>query len=425
MSVGFFSSEYTPVARRGFTPIEAVEFMRTEFPNASQWTCWAPPYLMARLLSVMVGKGYQPSGTIGSWRWSRVPCSYPKLAFWDGQNTASDRSDDWIGALKIDGPKGETFLLFSFLNSKGVIGEWYLASTHDAALLDCFAQAVREHFHPSARVTIEVHGGPDIILSTTADETIFLPDRLREDVEQQVYSFFENSEKYRQLRLRYRRGYLFVGPPGNGKTMLLRHLVRQCHRRYRAAALMLTIARRTNDDDVTMLFAEAVRKAPALVILEDVDSLTSECHVARAHLLAQLDGPDHKEGLLVIGTTNNPEQIDPALVHRPSRFDRVWQFPLPDQAMRQRYLQWACPGLDADALAAIANRTDDWSYAFLNELRTTAAILAMGRNAPEPTAEDFSAAFALLLLQFQAGRHNHATGTNAEPAGFSPTEPPG
>ena len=417
MSVDQFRHEYFPIPHRGLSSIEAVEFLRKEFPATPSWTCWTPGYVTCRLLGQIVGKGHRITGRIGEWSWTRVPSAYPQLAFWDGYSLDAARSDDWVGVLKICDEHGKEFLLFSFLNSQGEIGHWFLASTLEVQVLARFARAVHDHFLPADRLVIQVQGGPSIHLNPDDDETIFLPADLRRDIEGQVNSFFANAERYRQLRLRHRRGFLFVGSPGTGKSMMLRHLVRQCHRRSDVPALMLSISKDTEDRDVAMLFREAEHNAPCLVILEDLDSLTTESRVSRAHLLAQLDGLDSKEGLLVIGTTNNPEDIDPALAHRPSRFDRVWKFPLPDREMRRRYLVWAFEGAGAD-MAAMASQTAGWSFAYLNELRTTAAILAMDRNAAAPTPEDVHQAFALLSPQFLAGRKNHVDNSNGELAGF-------
>lgn len=417
MSADQFRHEYFPIPHRGLSSIEAVEFLRREFPATLSWTCWAPGHVTCRLLGQIVGKGHQLTGRIGQWLWTRVPSTYPQLSFWDGYSLDAACSDDWVGVLKIRGDCGGEFLLFSFLNSQGEIGRWYLASTLNVQLLDRFAHAVRDHFLPSDRLVIQVRGGPNIRLNPDDDETIFLTAELRQDIEQQVNSFFTNAERYRQRRLRHRRGFLFVGSPGTGKSMMLRHMVRQCHRRHHVAAFMLNITKDTEDNDVAMLFRDAEHNAPCLIIMEDLDALTTECRVSRAHLLAQLDGLDSREGLLVIGTTNNPADVDPALVHRPSRFDRVWHFELPDRAMRQRYLEWAFPEAEADA-ATLASQTGGWTFAYLNELRTTAAILAMDRNAAAPTPEDLREAFALLSPQFQAGRKNHVADGNGELTGF-------
>jgi ATP-dependent 26S proteasome regulatory subunit len=110
--------------------------------------------------------------------------------------------------------------------------------------------------------------------------------------------------------------------------------------------------------------------------------------------------------------------MEEALVHRPSRFDRVFTLPLPEAGLRQQYLQWALPELAADALHRIVRQTDGWSMAYLNELRTTAGILAVDRDGTAPAEADVMQAFEQLSAQFQAGRKNHQLNPAAGRTGF-------
>jgi len=122
--------------------------------------------------------------------------------------------------------------------------------------------------------------------------------------------------------------------------------------------------------------------------LEDLDSLTRESRITRSALLQELDGLTSKEGMLIIGTTTNPDEIDPALTHRPSRFDRVWHFPIPSTQLRLEYLTGELNGLSPDVVQEITRLTAGWSFAYLKELRTTASILAMEDQCTEGTEED-------------------------------------
>ena len=420
MSKQHFKNEYAPLPRRGFTSVEAAEYLKQEFPQIPCWTFYTPPNSTTReALTKFIGKGYQPAGTLGAWQWTRTESSYPHLAYWDGRNTPADEGDDWLGVLEITAPSHEKFMIFSFLNSTGMVGTCYMLSTLNVELIARFTDDLVAHYQCKDCFTIHVPNGRDIQLPLRGTERIFMPETLRQEIETQVYSFFRNSKAYEKLNLRHRRGMLFVGSPGNGKTMLLRQLARRCYTEYQANPILLAIGSGTDDDEVRWAFRTAARRAPALVILEDLDSLAHQCSkVSRSTLLNELDGLDAKSGILVIGTTNHPEQIDPALVHRPSRFDRVWHFPLPDFKMRLHYLREIFPGINSEQIQGIAKETDNWSFAYLNELRTTAAIFCMDRQTDCLLEQDLAAAHQQLAAQFQAGQKNHIISEGGSTLGF-------
>jgi len=152
--------------------------------------------------------------------------------------------------------------------------------------------------------------------------------------------------------------------------------------------------------------------------MEDIDSLTRSRDICRSFLLSELDGLASREGILVLATTNNAELIDPALVHRPSRFDRVWHFPLPDEELRRTYLQWVLERGDESLLRRLVRETEGWSFAYLKELRTTTLIIGVSRANGEWSAEHLAEGLQLLSAQFQAGRKNHAVADESRTVGF-------
>jgi len=156
-----------------------------------------------------------------------------------------------------------------------------------------------------------------------------------------------------------------------------------------------------------------------MIILEDLDSLTTQCKITRSAFLAQLDGIGDRQGLLVIGTTNHPDNIDPALIHRPSRFDRVWHFPLPDDELRERFLELFFGTLGEEVVGTLTKQTRKWSFAYLKELHTTASIMAIAQELPRVTADVVLEALELLGDQFHAGRKNHAIPHQEEALGFA------
>ena len=110
-----------------------------------------------------------------------------------------------------------------------------------------------------------------------------------------------------------------------------------------------------------------------VLVIEDLDSMPSS---ARSVFLNALDGATSKEGIFLIGTTNYPERIDPALINRAGRFDRAYEIKVPSEALRLRYLEMKKMDsfIDGETLPAIAKKTQQFSVAQLNELYTAAAL---------------------------------------------------
>ena len=135
-------------------------------------------------------------------------------------------------------------------------------------------------------------------------------------------------------------------------------------------------------------------------------------------MLSQLDGLAAKEGLLIIGTTNNPEVVDPALIHRPSRFDRVWLFNVPNQELRQEYLKRTLKQVDIGIIEEIARKTHGWSFAYLNELRISASIMAIQKKKTSPSDKDIWETFELLAAQFTSGQKMHRVSQVDDNVGF-------
>jgi hypothetical protein len=421
MACSEFNTEKNPMPRRGFTSIEAAQYLGQEFPDVKEWNCWwtqADQYnsSLAKIITTEDGD----SGTVGRWRWTRVPTSYPSISYWYCEMEERSAENGWVGAIRIEGPEQESFLLFSCLSSNGTVGSRYYASTKDRQLLNHFASDVHIAL-ASRKGTIHVHveGGYDIFLPTEEKIPMFLPDNLLEDISQQAFSFFEAKDLYRRLGIRHRRGFLLVGPPGNGKTMMVRRLIRVCHSKFAPDVWSLAINDYVDQDCLERLFKMSSHRGRGIAILEDLDSLLKETRVTRAGLLSRLDGLDPEDGLLVIATTNNPQDVDPALLHRPSRFDRVWQFRLPGLDLRTRYLEQSFSGIDRSILCELAKNTNNWSFAYLNELRVTASIQAIQEGREAVTNADVRKAHELLSAQFKSGAKNHQVEESSKPVGFA------
>ncbi|KAJ6780509.1 hypothetical protein PWT90_07333 [Aphanocladium album] len=195
------------------------------------------------------------------------------------------------------------------------------------------------------------------------------------------------------------RGVLFHGPPGTGKTLLARALANSAghggrkisfYMRKGADALSKWVGEA--EKQLRLLFEEARKTQPSIIFFDEIDGLApvrsskqEQIHASIVStLLALMDGMDGRGQVIVIGATNRPDNIDPAL-RRPGRFDREFYFPLPDIDGRRSILDihtkdW---GLADDFKASLAEKTKGYGGADLRALCTEAALNAIQRTYPQ------------------------------------------
>ncbi|ESL10304.1 hypothetical protein TRSC58_01966 [Trypanosoma rangeli SC58] len=201
------------------------------------------------------------------------------------------------------------------------------------------------------------------------------------------------------------RGVLFIGPPGTGKTLMARALANEaatCAQRkisffMRKGADILSKWVGESERQLSLLFEEARRRQPSIIFFDEIDGLVPVRHSKAeqsqaalvATLLALIDGLDDRGQVIVIGATNRPDTIDPAL-RRPGRLDRELYFPLPDAAARRHILSIVTkPILPLDhpersaILEELTTRCEGWSGAEIHALCIEAGLNRLRTSLPQ------------------------------------------
>ncbi len=208
-------------------------------------------------------------------------------------------------------------------------------------------------------------------------ESLFLAPGLREDLRNQVSSFFALEEEYARMKIPHRRGLLFAGPPGNGKTSALRIIASDREEPF----YTFTLTKESDRSELDQAFDRAAGDAPSILCFEDVDSLFHDQH-GLSHFLNRIDGLHPLEGVLILATTNHPEQLDSALTERPSRFDRIFYFGNPAPEQRRDYLR---QGFGATFDERLVGETEGFSMAQVKEVYLSACLEAIHGGLPGPT----------------------------------------
>lgn len=244
---------------------------------------------------------------------------------------------------------------------------WLIACREDATKLLLLIHQVQD----KAQRYLETEHGQTRLEARYDWDTVVLDASVRRLVKSDFELWFEREDWFRAHNLPYRRGYLFWGPPGNGKTATIR--VMAAHPHIRPYAIDLS-EEGTKSIELVRMFAKASENTPALVILEDLDRAfpsegkrTRERTVSFQTLLNCLDGVGTQDGVVVVATANNPTVLDPAILRRPGRFDRVVQFRNPDASLRREYYQRLNPILSGEQFETAIQKTKGFSFAQLRE----------------------------------------------------------
>ncbi|WP_397351750.1 AAA family ATPase [Paenibacillus xylanexedens] len=272
---------------------------------------------------------------------------------------------------------GVALVRVPFFRENGIYSEDFVFAVGDEQMKH-FLGSVRERERQQnmKKVTVytDARNGSDrhveSITRSVSREDVVLSAQIKQDIFRSLDQFFEADRSfYRDYDIPYKRGILLYGHPGNGKTTLVKSIAGSIP----GPAAYWQITEYTNSESVREVFDAAKRLAPMVLIIEDIDSMPDE---VRSFFLNTLDGATSKEGIFLIGTTNYPEKIDPGLMNRAGRFDRAYEIPLPDEALRLQYLRQRGFSVFAgeEGTVEAARLTDTFSLAQLGELYVSVAL---------------------------------------------------
>jgi AAA+ superfamily predicted ATPase/ATP-dependent Clp protease adapter protein ClpS len=213
---------------------------------------------------------------------------------------------------------------------------------------------------------------------------IILPEITLEEVDRTVIRFCKQRDQLRRLGLQTKRGVMFWGAPGTGKTHTIRYLASQLseHTTFLITAEQIGL--------LPEYFSLARLLQPVIFVIEDADLLAKSREMLHGateemllnHLLNEMDGLKEDADILFVLSTNKPEVLEQALIARPGRVDQLIEFPLPDEDCRRALMDLYGGNLSVsdDIAGDVVNRTHDVSASFIKELMRRFAQYSIERG---------------------------------------------
>ena len=230
-------------------------------------------------------------------------------------------------------------------------------------------------------------------------------EKLKEGIELPM----KNPEAFRRLGIRPAKGFLLYGPPGTGKTLLAKAVAKEAEANFISmkSSDLLSKWYGESEQQIAKMFRRARAVAPCVVFIDEIDSLVPARGSGQGEpqvtgrvvntILAEMDGLEELQSVVVIGATNRPTLVDPALL-RPGRFDELVYVGTPDKAGREQILGIHTEGMplaDDVSLADIAAKTDRFTGADLEDVVRRAGLNALqraGGDVESVTGPDFAEA---------------------------------
>ena len=209
--------------------------------------------------------------------------------------------------------------------------------------------------------------------------------KLREAVEMPL----KDPEAFKRMGIKPPRGILLYGPPGSGKTLLAKAVANESEANFISIKGPEVMSKWVGESEkaVRTIFKKAKQVAPCIVFLDELDAIAhrrgydNDSGVSERvvnQLLTSMDGLESLEGVVVVGATNRPDMVDPALL-RTGRFDRILLVPAPDRTARLEILKVHTKGMPLEGvdLDELAEELDGYTGADIEGLCREAAMVAL------------------------------------------------
>ncbi|XP_071720439.1 cell division control protein 48 homolog D-like [Rutidosis leptorrhynchoides] len=265
----------------------------------------------------------------------------------------------------------------------------------DAEILNSMA-VTNEHFQTALGTS-----NPSALRETVVEvpniswEDIGGLENVKRELQETVQYPVEHPEKFEKFGMSPSKGVLFYGPPGCGKTLLAKAIANECQANFISipGPALLTMWFGESEANVREIFDKARGSAPCVLFFDELDSIATQrgnsvgdaggaADRVLNQLLTEMDGISAKKTVFIIGATNRPDIIDPALL-RPGRLDQLIYIPLPDETSRYSIFKSALRkspvSKDVD-LRALAKYTEGFSGADITEICQRACKYAIREN---------------------------------------------
>jgi transitional endoplasmic reticulum ATPase len=217
--------------------------------------------------------------------------------------------------------------------------------------------------------------------------------QVKQELKEVVEWPLKHTKRFLELGIKPPKGVLLYGPPGTGKTLLAKAVAKESRANFIPVRGPELISKWVGESEkaIRKIFEKARQASPSIIFFDEIDSLvprrgmnSSDSGVTERmvnQMLTELDGMEELYNVVIIGATNRPDRLDPALL-RPGRFDRVILTPEPDEEARLKILQIHTKNVPLEGinLNELATKTEGYSGADLESLVREAAMIALRNN---------------------------------------------